>query len=231
MFPARTLLLCLPGLLLVPGCKEPRPSPRGPEITAYLMPPGRDRVELQMERRVSGPGRETTRQARRVLAIRSKGGVIYRISERVEKERWRTAATLRFEVDDRGAYITRQEDLTGQPVGVRERRLVFPWPLRAGGVRSLVYKMLGPQEDGGRRAKATVTVTRQGFGEVVDGKTHAPCFEVREVLEPDVGGRLDIRSVYCRGLGRVRIEQRNETLSRGELLVVDQLLSVRDAGK
>lgn len=217
-------------LLLLPGCKETHPPDPALEVAAYLMPPGRSRVELLLERRVSGPGREPLRQPRLVVAERTREGVLYRVKERVKSKEWRTAAKLLITATAEGAYLTHQEDLMGQPVGVRERRLLFPWPLRAGAVRSLEYRLLGPQEDGGRRASARVSVTRTAFAEVVAGKTYAPCVEVRELLTPDVGGRLDLRSVWCRGVGRVRIEQRNESLSRGESHVLDQLIRLGAGG-
>ncbi|MDY0002830.1 MAG: hypothetical protein RBU30_16145, partial [Polyangia bacterium] len=159
-------------LLVTPGCKATPGAPERPEVVDYLMPRGRDKIELLMERKVWGPGRDLLRQPRMLLAERSGEGVIYSLGERVDHDRWRTSARLFFVATSRGACIKRQEDLAGQPVGVEEPRLVIPWPLRPGVVRHLEYRLLGPQEDGSKTAAGKVTVLRSGFHEKVAGKSY-----------------------------------------------------------
>jgi hypothetical protein len=196
-------------------------------VMAYLMPPDRKQVELMMERRKTGPGKRPMVQPRMLLARRINAGVVYRIRERISGDRWRTAAQLRLHARPDGAWISRQLDLHGKRVGPKHKRLVFPWPVADAKPRNLTYRIFGRRRDGGRRVKARVSVVRHGFSEKVGSRRFGPCLEVREELVPDVGGRMDLRSVYCRGLGRVRIEQRNESLSRGKSVIVDRVIGIR----
>lgn len=197
-------------------------------VAAYLMPPGVKRVEIRMERRKFGPAQRIVRQPRLVVAHRTGDGVLYQIRERVEGNRWRTAARLFFAARSGGAFIRRQLDLHGRPVGPRTLRLVFPWPLeRRKQQFRRNYAIFGRRSDGGRRVRATVRILRTGFATRVGKKRFSPCLEVEEILLPDVGGRMELRSVFCRGAGRVRIEQKSESLSHGKNTVIDQAIQIR----
>ena len=113
-------------------------------------------------------------------------------------------------------------------MGPKTPRLVFPWP--PGQKKREIkrsYAIYGRRSDGGHRVQAKVRVLRTGFSTLVGKKRFGPCLEVEEILLPDVGGRLELRSVFCKGAGRVRIEQRNESLSRGKSVVVDQAIQIR----
>lgn len=210
------------------GCKEPSSAGADPSVADYLMPAGKNKAELLMERRFSGPGKKSFVQPRLVVVERSREGVVYRIRERIGKDEWRTAAQLFFVARPNGAYLGKQFNLVGEEVGVKGERLMFPWPSKAGDERVVRYRIHGRRHDGGASAKGLVKVLREGFSEKVGARAVGPCLEVREELVPDVGGKLDLTSVFCKGVGRVRITQRNETLSRGESTIVDQVITIRD---
>lgn len=221
-------LVSLSTLLAGPSCKDAPPPPADPEVASFLMPPGKARVTLQVERLISLTQREPVKQARKVVVERSREGAVYRVRDPRDRVEWRSAGQLFFAARPDGAYLVRQFDGMGQAVGVRGRRLVFPWPASAGDRRKVSYSIHGRPGKGGGKARGTVTVLREGFSETVEGKAYDPCLEVQEVLDLPGGKRLDLRSVFCRGIGRVRIQQRSPIPSGGESSIIDQVVRLQD---
>ncbi len=229
------IIVVLSCLIPLSGCHEKDKSESGPAygaVAAYLMPPGKKSIELLMERVKSGPGKRTLRQPRRMQEVRTDRGVVYRVLEKVSEDEWRTTAQLFLDARPDGAWIAKQFNLHGKRVGPRRPRLVFAWPLSKGKKeRKFSYPIFGRRQDGGRKVGARVRTLRTGFHEQIGGKRYGPCLEVQETLKPDVGGRLILKSVFCRGLGRVRIRQENHTLSRGLSIIDDHAIGVRETGK
>jgi hypothetical protein len=89
-------------------------------------------------------------------------------------------------------------------VGATTPRLIFPWPPQPGKSRRVRYTITD-----GRKARGAVTVKRYGFARKVGGKIYQPCLEVLEQLFFESGGFVDLRSVFCVGIGRVEIESKH----------------------
>jgi hypothetical protein len=223
----RLLLLGLAAATLGSDCKCGAGDPAAhPEVAAFLMPPGRRAVELRVGRTLTRPSGKVQRTNRRLAIQRSVGGVYYRVREQVDQTTWRLAAQLNIVARPDGAYLKEQFGLGGKRVGVKGRRLLFPWPLKAGVTRQVRYAI-----HDGRTATATVTLSRHGFSRAVGGKTYKPCLETREAFRFNRGGRLVLRQIFCKGLGRVEIETVKDHPRKGRTRIVDRTLAIQSTAK
>lgn len=201
------------------GCKGQGSagSSAHPPVLKLLAPLGSKRATLFVERTKTHTG-YTRKMAPRTLEVaRIKQGVVYRVRERTDTKTWRLAAQLFIDARPNGAWIRAQYGLGGRRVGAKTPRLLFPWPPKPGAPHRVSYAITD-----GRKATGTVTVLRYGFSRIVAGKTYKPCLEVREVLSFDRGGGLDLRSIFCVGFGRVEIESKHRSPSKGLRTIVDR---------
>ncbi len=191
-------------------------------VMSFLMPPGPKRATLVVERKKTYTG-YTRLMAPREIELRPvRGGVLYRVKERIDPKTWRTSSSLLLDARADGAWIRAQFGLGGRRVGPRTPRLLFPWPPTPGKVHKVSYSIAD-----GRKATGTVTVTGYGFSRKVGGRTYGPCLEVREVLSFDTGGSVDLRSVYCTGFGRVEILSLLRDPEQGLIKTLDRSLRLK----
>lgn len=196
------------------------------DVQAYLAPEGKDGVRFELERRAKElQMAKTVVSDRRMLAARTPEGALLRFTERIDGTRWRDVAQLRIVAEPTGAYITEQYGLSRRRLGVDGKRLLFPWPVRAGAKVPVSYKILD-----GRKATGHVTVDREGFEVNVGGTRYRPCIEVTERLDFGPKDFIQLRQVFCRGLGRAEIESHIRT-PRGEELWLDRTLAPSSGSK
>jgi hypothetical protein len=188
-----------------------------PPVLKLLAPLGSKRSTLTVERTKGHTGYTRKMAPRTLEATQNDRGVVYRIRERIDAKTWRIAAQLFVDARPDGAWIRSQHGLGGRRVGAKTPRLLFPWPPKPGTPHRVSYAIAD-----GRKATGTVTVLRYGFSRAVAGKTYQPCLEVREVLSFNRGGGIDLRSVYCVGFGRVEIESKHQSPSKGLRTIVDR---------
>jgi len=196
----------------VAGCKgqgSETSSAHSP-VLKLLWPLGKKSAVVRVERKKTHTGYTRVMAPRTLEAARNKEGVVYRIRERTDPKTWRLSAQLFIDARPNGAWIRAQYGLGGRRVGAKTPRLLFPWPPKPGSPHQVGYAI----EDG-RKATGTVTVLRYGFSRKVGGQSYQPCLEVREVLNFDDGGGINLRSVFCVGFGRVEIESRLDRPSKG----------------
>ncbi len=202
------------------GCKGGQgsgDSKAHPPVLKLLMPLGSKRAKLLVERKKTQTKYTRIMAPRTLEAVRNDRGVVYRIRERTDPKTWRLAAQVFIDALPNGAWIRAQHGLGGRRVGAKTPRLLFPWPPSPGSTHRVSYAITD-----GRKATGTVKVLRYGFSRMVAGKTYQPCLEVREVLTFNRGGGIDLRSVFCVGFGRVEIESKHRSPSKGLRTIFDR---------
>lgn len=197
-----------------------------PPVLELLLPQGKKRATLLVERSKTHAGYTRKMAPRTIEASRNRQGVVYRVRERIDATTWRLAAQLFIDARPDGAWLRAQYGLGGRRVGAKTQRLLFPWPPKPGSPRRVSYAITD-----GRKATGTVTVVRYGFSRAVAGKTYQPCLEVREVLSFDRGGGIDLRSVFCVGFGRVEIESKHQSPSKGLRTTIDRSTGLEEPSK
>lgn len=231
MTPRALLPLALPVLPVLPlilcgaigGCKGRSTAPKShTPVLKLLMPLGKKQATVSVERKKTTTGYTRTMTPRTLSMTRSDSGVVYRFREHTAPTTWRLAAQLFIDARPNGAWIRSQYSIGSKRVGPKTPRLLFPWPPKPGTSRRVSYAILD-----GRKATGTVTVLRFGFSRKVGGKTYQPCLEVREVLAFDIGGGVDLRSVFCTGFGRVEIESKSRRPGKGPVKVFDRSLGFK----
>lgn len=222
--PGTLTLLVASVLVTLPGCKGQGrdASTAHAPVLKLLAPLSKENTVVLVERRKTHTGYTRKMSPRTLEVIRNKRGVIYRVRERTDPKTWRLAAQLFIDARPSGAWLRKQYGLGGRPVGPTTPRLLFPWPPKPGSPHKVSYTIAD-----GRKATGTVTVLRYGFSVKVAGKTYQPCLEVREVLTFNGGGKIDLRSVYCVGFGRVEIESKLHRPDKGLRIVHDRSTGVR----
>jgi len=212
-------LFCTAVLPIGAACKGRghKATPAHPPVLEFLLPQGKKRATLLVERTKIHKGTTRKMPPRTIDITRNIQGVVYRIRERIDSTTWRLAAQLFIDARSDGAWIRAQFGLGGRRVGARTSRLVFPWPPKPGSSHRVRYAIAD-----GRKATGTVTVVRYGFSRALAGKKYQPCLEVREVLSFDRGGGIDLRSVFCVGFGRVEIESKLRRRSKGLRTTIDR---------
>lgn len=217
--PGILALLMATGLSTFAGCKGQGrdASTAHAPVLELLAPFSKKPTVVLVKRKKTHTGYIRMMAPRTLEVVRNKRGVVYRVRERTDPKTWRLAAQLFIDARPSGAWLRKQYGLGGRQVGATTPRLLFPWPPKPGTPHKVSYKIAD-----GRKATGTVTVLRYGFSAKVAGKTYQPCLEVREVLTFNRGGKIDLRSVFCVGFGRVEIESKLDRPDKGLRIVLDR---------